>query len=303
MLEIRQCPLPPHDLILSPDYVPLIPPPLLHELASQSAVTDWIATEARVGGKLAALALAEIYAYNRLAKLQSLEIGESFKGQGIWRSLFVFIQDFLAKEKKVRGVEWTFDQGSPSAPAVEKILVSLGWPPPELYLMRLHFDAYAFNPRWIQRPNSLPSTMHFFPWKELSLDDRGHIDYLSQQGRFLPYLSPLLKAETIDLETSIGLRQGDTLIGWSITRRPDPSTIVYASLYIDSGLLRSGYGIQLLIESIRRHKALPIPHALLELSLHEIDHSWWHFVNKRLIPLASKIDRIKRTFHVFHQDS
>ena len=203
------------------------------------------------------------------------------------------MQEILAQEEKMLGMEWTFDQDSASAPAIEKILASLGWSPPILYLIRLHFDAYAFNPPWIHRPFLLPTDMHFFSWKDLLPQDKETIQYLRAQGRFLPYLSPLYQEESIDLETSIGLRKEGALVGWSITRRPDSSTILYSSLYIDSSLLYAGYGIQLLIESIRRHKKLPIPNALFEINLKEIDPSWWHFVNKRLLPLTSKVEKIQ----------
>lgn len=300
MLEIKRTTLPLSELIQSPDYASLIKPSLLPELRSPSDLTRWIAAEAWMDGKLAALALAEIYPLNRIGKLRSLVIHENFTGKGIWRPLFTFMQERLSSEEKMRGMEWIYDQESPSAPAMESILASLGWAPPLLYLIRFHFDADSFNPPWLNRTFPLPANMRYFPWKDLLPQDRDTINYLSQQGRFPPYLSPLYKEETIDLETSVGLRKEGLLVGWSLTRRPDPSTILYSSLYIDSGLLYGGYGIQLLLESIRRHKKLPVPHALFEISLREIDPTWLHFVNKRLLPYAVRVERIKQAFRIFH---
>lgn len=302
MLEISRSPLSLSELIQSPDYAPLIPPSLLADLQSPSSMTRWIAAEGRLDGALAALALAEIYPLNRIARLESLLIKDNFTGKGIWRPLFVHMEKLLAHDEKMRCMEWRYDQDSSSAPAIEQILASLGWASPELYFIRCHFDAYAFDPPWMHRAFSLPANMSFFSWKDLLPQDREMIEYLGIQGRFLPYLSPLYKEESIDLETSIGLRKEGMLAGWSITRRPDASTIQYSSLYIDSSMLAAGYGIQLLIESMRRQKKLPIPHALFEINLKEIDPSWFRFVTKRLIPIASKVERIKRAFRVFHEN-
>lgn len=301
-LDIKRSSLSLDELLQTPDYAALIHPSILAAVRSPSPSFRWIAVEAQLDGQLAGLALAEIYPLNKIAKLESLVIKESFSGQGIWRALFSFMQELLVQEEKMRGMEWTYDQDSPSARAMEKILASLGWAPPVPYLIRLHFDAYAFNPPWIHRSPPLPYNMQFFPWSKLSPQDRGVIENLGRQGRFLPYLSPLHNEEKVDFETSVGLRKDGVLVGWSVTQRPDPATILYYSLYIDNSLSTGGYGIRLLVESIRRHKKLPIPQALFEIKLKEIDPAWWNFVNKRLLPLAAKIERIKSAFRVFQEN-
>ena len=135
--------------------------------------------------------------------------------------------------------------------------------------------------------------------EELLPTDREYIAYLAYQRRFIPYLDPLQDEDLIDKETSVGLRQEGHIVGWSITQCPNPSTICYSILYIDHALLHTGCGIQLLVESIRRQKQLPIPNAILEINLKQIDPSWWHFLKKRLIPLAYKIDRVKHAIHLF----
>ena len=299
MLEIKRSALSLAEIVQIQEYRNLINASLLDSLKTPSEATRWVAAEARVSGELAALALSEIYPLNRFARLDSLMIKDNFQGQGIWRQLFSFMESLLSHEEKLRGMEMTFDECSPTAPAIEKILNSLGWPPPALFLIRFHFDAYAFNPPWIHHRFKCPADMQLFSWAHLTPHEREHIEYLGQQGRFLPYLSPLYREETVDLETSVGLRKQGALVGWSITRRPDPSTLLYASLYIDSDLLSTGLGIQLLVESIRHHKTLPIPNALFELSVKEIDPSWWHFVNKRLLPLATHIEKIKKSARLF----
>lgn len=294
-LQIRQSPLPLDQLIHSIPYSSLLTPSLL-SIIQKPGPTRWIVCEAHCEGELAALSVSEIYPLNKIAKIHSLTIKENLTGKGIWKELFFFTQNLLLNEEKMRALEWSHEEASPTAKAIETILASLGWPPPQLYLIRLHFEKESFNPPWLHHPFGLPSDMHYFSWNDLREKDRETIEYLEQQGRCLPYLSPLNNPEKIHLETSIGLRKNDRLIGWSITHLIDSSTVLYYSLFVDKDYLQTGYGIQLLIESIKRQLQLPLPKGLFEINLKEIDPTWWRFIEKRLHPLATHVEKIKRTF-------
>jgi GNAT superfamily N-acetyltransferase len=298
MLEIQRTSLTLSSLLQSPDYSSLIHPSILSSLTTPSFATRWVAIEARLAGELVGLLLSEIYPLLRIAQLYSLVVKPKYRHQGIGRQLFAFAEDWLVQEEQVQSIELIYDQTDPFAAPLEKIMASLGWPSAKLFLIRCHFDAYTFNPPWIHLIYHLPSPMSFFDWKNLLPNERNAIDYLANQGRFLPYLSPFHEEEFVDKETSVGLRKDGEVIGWSITRRPNPLTIRYSSLYVDSSLLHSGIGIQLLVESIRRHKQLPIPHAIFEVNLMEIDPSWWRFVKRRLMPMASKIEHLKKAMRI-----
>lgn len=294
MLEIRRSTLSLSDLIQSPMYLPLILPETLFKLKNPSSITHWVAIEAWKETELVGLSLTEVYPLNRIGQLNSLVVKAVERGHGIGRELFAFTEDFLVQEEKVEIVELLYEQENPSSPALEKILTYLKWPSPQLLLMRCHFDLAFFDPPWIHYPYRLPPSMNFFSWKDLLPIERALIEYWGAQGRFLSYLSPLRDEEGIDLETSVGLRREGKIVGWSITRRPTPSTIRYSSLYIDRDFQQGGYGIQLLVESIRLNKKLAIPYAIFEINLQEIDPSWWHFVRRRLLPAANKIEHINK---------
>ena len=298
-LELKRTQLELSSLIQLSEYASLIKPTVLSTLKSPSPYSRWVVAEARLDQELVALSLSEVFPLYRIAQLESLVVIESHRRSGFGRQLLGYTQDLLVKEEKILAFEVFYEQEALSAPAIEKIIASLGWLPAKIFLIRCHFNAYAFNPPWIRHSFRLPSDMQFFSWKELRPQDRAFIEYLNQQGRFLPYLSPLRDEAHINLETSIGLRKQDQLVGWSITRRTEAETLLYSSLYADASLQQSGYGIQLLIESIHRHKQLPIPNAIFEMIVKEIDPSWWRFIQKRLMPLANKIERIKRAGHIF----
>jgi GNAT superfamily N-acetyltransferase len=301
MLEIKRSPLLLAELAQSPDYIPLIRPSILPFLHQPSRVGKWVPVEVRLNNELVGLTLAEVYddGWQRMAQLYSFIVKPNYRRQGIGSQLFAFTQDLLVKEEKIVSFEFVYIQEDPFTPAIEKILASQGWLPAKTFLIRCHFDAYSFDPPWIHYSFRLPPKMSFFPWKELQPEERKYIEYLGLQRRFLPYLNPFREEELLDKETSVGLRQEGRIVGWSITHRTDPSTLCYLMLYIDSTLLHTGLGIQLLVESIRRHKKLSIPNAVLEINVKEIDPSWWHFIQKRLMPLSQKIERIKRPIRLF----
>jgi GNAT superfamily N-acetyltransferase len=299
MLELKCTPLPPHSLVQHPAYSPLIVPGVQLQLASTEPSTDWIAIEAHWQGQLVGLALAKIFRYNRMAQLYSLVVHEDYRRRGMGRQLFAFLQHHLIQQESVIALGFEYEHSSPSALALEKILASQGWLPPKIYLIRCHFTLALFNPPWLYHPYRSPPSFTFFPWKELRPDEKEQIRFMASQGRFISYLSPFRQEALIDLETSVGLRTPHQLMGWSITHHLDPQTLRYSILYVDRSLLLSGYGIQLLAESIKRQKQLPIPYALFEINLKEIDPSWWRFVKKRLLPLAQHIERMKWATQVF----
>ncbi len=250
---------------------------------------DVVAAEARIDDELIGFALAKIEENH--AELTSIMVAEKHRRQGIGKALLTEMQNILAKAGS--GIFlFNFDKSTPSGEALTKMITSLGWIAPTLHVIRYHFDAYAFDPDWIHQLDPLPPEIHIFPWKKKSVQDSFWIDYLRDQGRFHPSVNPDSNAAKIDYPTSVGMRHNDTLIGWSITHRTKPDTIKYSSLFIDHFFTHTGYGIRLLIESIRRHKELPVPRAIFEINIQSIDRTWGLFIKKRLLPLADKIEKI-----------
>ena len=302
MLEIKHSLLPIFELAQSPEYIPLIRPSILPFLRQPSPVGQWVAIEARLENELVGLTLSEVYDEHLkyTAQLYSFVVKPLYRQQGIGRKIFAFTQDWLVKQEKIASFEFVYTQEDPFTPALEKILASQGWTPAKTLLIRCDFDVNEFNPPWLHYANRLSSSMRFFSWNELLPTDKKHIAYLASQRRFVPYLNPLEEPDLIDKPTSVGLRQKEQIVGWSITKRVNPTTIFYSMLYVDHSLLHQGYGIQLLAESIRRQKKLRIPDATLEINVREIDPSWAHFLKRRLMPLARKIEHIQHAFYFIH---
>ena len=144
-----------------------------------SPTSQWIAIEASLKGELVGLTLSEIYdeKLRRDAQLYSFTVKPDYRQQGIGKQLFAFTQDVLVLEEKVRSFEVYYIQEDPFTPVLEKILASKGWTPGKIFLIRCHFDAYAFNPPWIHYPFRLPPSLSFFSWKNcfLQIENISHI--------------------------------------------------------------------------------------------------------------------------------
>lgn len=163
-----------------------------------------------------------------------------------------------------------------------------------LRVLRLFFDIPSFAPSWLYETSRFISKdCCIFPWKEVTEKERQRIAHYHSQGHFPSFLNPLYHEETIHIDTSLGLRYRDEIIGWCLTRQKDSKTLCYEKFYVNSTYKK--YNIALLAETIKKQKELPIPEAFFELDLLHSDLSWRHFVKKRLLPLCSHIEHEPRS--------
>ena len=299
MLNIQRISFDSSKLLQSFEYSSLIYPSSLKFLKDLSPNTYWIVVEVRFNDELIGLCLSEIYPLSRLGQIHSIVIKSNFRKRGYGQQLFAFTEKILENEEKLQIVEIIYDQTNPFSVALEKIISKLSWSLPKIFLIRCYFELANFNPNWLHYSYRLASSIELFKWQDLTIDERVYIEYLSDQGRFLSYISPFDHEGTIDLNISIGLRLDNKIIGWNIAHDLDHSTIRYSSLYIDRDFMNLGYGIYLLAQSINVQKELSIPYAQFEINVREISSSWWHFVKKRLLPKAYKIERMKQATRIF----
>ena len=278
-----------HASLILPEALPLLirsPPPAGRVLCLQVNLNNCVV----------ALAIAEVYEQGRSAQLFSFVVAEAFRGRRIGTALFKELQDILYAEG-IHSLGFEYEQTSPFAPILEKILFHHHWLQPQLYLIRSRFKSVDFNPRWLNRSYAVPGKVTLFPWAELSSEERQVVNWMDEQGHFIPALSPFQQEDRIEPVNSLGLRCEGRLIGWLITHRVNPETIRYSSLFLEREFLLSGYGIFLLVQSIQLQKQTDIPDALFEVNLEKIDPSWLRFVKRRLLPYAYSTEKMKWAFH------
>lgn len=255
--------------------------------------------EARASNELVGLAILESIPDKQVFRIQSFAIKDLYRRRGIGLHFFQLIENYLVHTLHCRAISCSYDELSPFAVAMEKILAHSGWPPAQLYFVRCHYKVQDFHPAWFETPYSLPDKLEIFPWKQITSSEKERILHQTTQGTFSPYLSPFDEESTVEPLNSLGLRYQGLLIGWNITHRVDPNTISYSSLYIEKEFHLLGYAIFLLIQSIRLQQQSSIPRALFEVNLNRVDPAWWRFVKRRLLPYADQVEKKKWVTRAF----
>lgn len=298
MLSIQPTTLDVLSLINSSYYTSLILPETLSLIKNDSNKTNWIILEALLNNACVGLSLSTINPVSLEAELRSLVVLEYYRQKGIGYALFSATHDKL-KDEKARSFKIIYNENIPFAKPLEKILAKKGWSPSQVYFISCYFDLKSFNPPWLHYRYKLPSSMTFFSWSQLNINDRNYIEFLKKQGRFLPFLSPFINEEQIDNETSVGLRNEKKLVGWCINYKEKSNVTHFGILFIENEYIHKGYGIQLLIHSINELKKTNTEQAYFQINVKRIDRSWWNFVKRRLIPLANQITRTKFAMYIY----
>lgn len=255
-----------------------------------------LAIEARQKNELVGLILVEMKEWR--VQMRSLFVREDVRRQGIGTALFGFFQNEMIK-KKMKAIEFEYEQSSFFAPIIEKLIAHYQWKPGSYYLIRCFFDVPKYNAPWFQKTYKLPTDATIFPLNKLTKEDRHFIQHWQDQGRFMAYLSPFYEPDKIEPLNSLGLRYKGKIAGWCITHRYKPDCVRYFALFTNPDMPITGLSIYLLKESIRLQQASSIRWGVFEANLGYIDSSWKHFIKKRLLPYACKVERMKWAAKVF----
>lgn len=251
--------------------------------------------EARVDNQLVGLALATVLPDPPHAELKSIYVAEQWRKKGIGKKLFGYLQTMLGQHAGLMLLFYEIE--TPSGQALTRIIRSFGWHQPSPHLLRLDFDARAFDISWLENLPPLSTEFKIVPWKKRSVKDEWKIEYLGDQGRYTPSISPKNNAALIHAPTSFVLHHGDELISWCITHRLDEDTLRFGSFFSDQFYRGRGYGVYLLAQSFRAIKELGFKRVTFDINLRELERSWGSFVKKRLVPRASSLRKFYLITH------
>ncbi|MBZ5604299.1 MAG: GNAT family N-acetyltransferase [Acidobacteriia bacterium] len=187
-----------------------------------------IAVSASVGGAAAGLGLARID-----GDVLSIAVRDAHRRQGIGRALLARLEEELSAAG-ARAATCTYMTENPSTEAVEKILRARNWETPvERMLVCRAPIAPVKKASWVQTAASLDVV----PWEEVPRAGRAAFD----------------SSEGFEPANSLGVRIGGGLAGCVVTHRIARSLLRYTKLAMRPGLEKSGIGLALLAEAIRRH--------------------------------------------------
>ena len=248
-------------------YEDLTFPPVARRLAVRPAAGEWRGALAVGGEGPVGLALVEIGARAGAAgtaQLFSLAVLPAHRGRGLGTRL-VAAAEGLAREAGADAVEGAYRTSWRSRGAVEALLASRGWSPPETRLILARGES-GFARRFLGAPAPvLPKEAELFTWDELTEDEREWILARQREDRWYPeVLTPFQEEPRLEPTVSVGLRWRGEVAGWMICHRVAFDTLQYSAFFVREDLRDRGLGHALLRDAVRRRLADPdIRHAIL----------------------------------------
>lgn len=179
----------------------------------------------------------------------------------------------------------------PDTQDFENLLQERHWSKGVLALVRCHFNAKTFTTPWLHRDHTLPKGCELFLWKDLKKEERKQLEFLLEQKGIPGPVSPFLKENQIDWNSSVGLRSKNGVIGWMINWIPKKDYVEFRSFFIFPEFYLLGHSVDLLAESIRLVQKKPPRHAIMDVMMNFSDSRWVKFVKRRLLPYAESVER------------
>jgi GNAT superfamily N-acetyltransferase len=250
-------------------YEDLTFPPVARRLAVRPADGEWRGALA-VGGE-GPVGLALLQAGPRAgvgaaetAQLFSLAVLPGHRRRGVGGALVAAVEG-LARDAGAETVEGAYRTSWRSRGAIEALLRSRGWSPPETRLVLARGES-GFARRFLRAPApELPPEAELFTWDDLPEAERDRILARQREDPWYPeILTPFQEEPRLEPTVSVGLRWRGEVAGWMICHRVAFDTLQYSALFLRDDLRGSGLGHALLRDAVRRRLADPdIRHAIL----------------------------------------
>jgi GNAT superfamily N-acetyltransferase len=259
-------------------------PGLVEQILVQPvAVVAWVENEP-VG-----LALAEVPVENAEAapEMLSLYVAPPVRGQGIATRLV----EALEQEVAARGfgrLTTVYMTGKPGSAAVERILASRGWDPPQTRSVTTRFTLdEAERTPWFGRVQPDSKDFEIFSWTGLTAEERAELRRSHESSPWIAEGLEPWRHESYGFEpvSSVGARYRGTVVGWVINHVVDARTVRFTCSFMRSDLSRRGRILPLYTESLRRLRQTPYDTAMFITPM--VFKEMVEFVRRRCAPWGS----------------
>ena len=210
-----------------------------------------LACIATLGGTPVGLALAQqAPAIPPTVEVLSLFVAPAFRGQGIATRLLAGVEDFASRAGAIE-LSGTYMTGSPSVPAVERVLAKREFDPPVLRRIIFKFSPEnAAECRWFKQAR-MPADASIFKWAELTREELAWLKQSQAERQWIhPKLEPWNWDLNFDPETSFGMRKDGEVVGWVINHRLSPGVVTFTTAFMRSDLARRGASFPLYVASL-----------------------------------------------------
>jgi hypothetical protein len=218
------------------------------------------------------------------AELLSVLVGTALRNQGLATALLSALDAELVR-RKVTTLTAVYMTGSPSIPALERVLAKCGFSPPECRKIVVKFTPEEASRTEWYRKAKLPPGSSIFPWTELSDADRDHLKQSQAERAWIhPELEPWRCDQHFDTVSSVGLRKSGEVVGWVINHRVRPDLVAFTTSFVRYDLQRRGAIFPLYVASLERLRGTGVMCSLVTSSQFE---SMRQFVLRRCAPFVT----------------
>ncbi len=232
------------------------------------------------------LVLAEYPTNQNQANILSLMVAQKHRKRGLGTALLMQIEEIL-KEYGCQQLDFLYNLNL-TTPILERLLKQQNWTPAYFYSLQCITNRETIKQAPFLHRYALPKKFTIFPWIELTAQERTKIEQRENGLNYPDELYPF-KEDRIEALSSVGLRYGEEVVGWSVVQRVMQNCVIYKSLFVKPEFRSTALGVHLLAASINRQLTDEKVTEAMFVVLKD-NTSMVRFVNRRLAPYLTAIN-------------
>lgn len=244
-----------------------------------------IAIGAVFQGQPVGLVLVEYLKDRDRANILSLVIVPRHRQQGIGTALLIQIEQLLT-ESGCQQIDFIYPLNLTTS-ILERMLDRQNWSLASAHSLQCLTNLETIEQAPFLNRYTFPQKFTIFPWSELTDLERSKIEQRENGLNYPDELCPF-RSGRIEAPSSIGVRDRDEVIGWSIVEQLTPNCVSYSSLFVKPEYRSIGLGLHLLVASINRQIVDRSVTAGLFIVLQE-NTAMTKFMTRHLAPYLTEI--------------
>ncbi len=210
---------------------------------------DWLTVVAQNTPTLQALIVALFNRQQSKLKIVSWYVVPECTNQGLGQRLLAALEEWCQKQG-IQTMTFEMRNGNVSYAPVTHVLQKQGWSEPQPLVHRFKVAVKTLRDLHWERFQRKSTRMDTFPLKSLSNRQRTQLlETFRDDEQFPTELLPFHCEQDIDCAVSLGLSQGNEVVGWIVAHHFQRDLIEYSALYVKPTARSTGAAILLLGKS------------------------------------------------------
>jgi GNAT superfamily N-acetyltransferase len=183
------------------------------------------------------------------ANILSLFISPKHRRQGLGTALLIQIEEIL-QVQGCQQIDFMYNLNLTTS-VLERMLDRQGWSTGFPYSLQCMTNIEILGQAPFLNRYTLPQKYTIFDWTELTDREKNTIQRRERGLNYPDELSPFQEGRIL-APASIGVRDRDGVVGWSIVEQATSNCVIYNSLFVKPEVRSIGLGIHVLAASINR---------------------------------------------------